>query len=405
MMPGMSEYIPVSGGTTLATQYTGFNPSSYHSEVPIGFSFKYNGKSYTKVGVAPDGYIWFGNTAPTAVTTFERTRPLSGINGPEGIVSAMGTLIHESDAPGTNPSIRVITEGKAPFRYFTVEWKDASDYFHLNNSQHEHFSFQIILYETYNNIDMVYDTPVFSHNESDTVEIGIKGSAASDVMSVTNAGRSWDNPDVNNNPHNYCILSAQKRPEGLIYMWYTGDKYIAVMSPTGDDTFGQGDSIEVRTRSALDATDRLVLEFSSDSGRTYTLIEDNIAPLAEKTMKFKAPAVISSKCFVKVSKASGVLSDSNDVAFGIAASTGLPIFNERKSITVFPNPASDKLMINGDMPAAGAVIEIHDLAGNKVYSGTAADYPVPVHHLDEGCYIIRVTANDAVYVQKFFISR
>src|SRR6185295_4411686 len=64
-------YTPISGTAAFTSGYDDGNVTS----VPIGFSFVYNGTSYTTCTINANGFISFGTTAPPSGTPYT---PISG---------------------------------------------------------------------------------------------------------------------------------------------------------------------------------------------------------------------------------------------------------------------------------------------------------------------------------------
>src|SRR5688572_18830198 len=64
-------YVPITGGTVVVA--SGSTPASDNVNYPgqpIGFSFVYNGSTYTTFGINSNGFIWFGTgTATTTLYT------------------------------------------------------------------------------------------------------------------------------------------------------------------------------------------------------------------------------------------------------------------------------------------------------------------------------------------------
>ncbi|MDR1780409.1 MAG: thiol protease/hemagglutinin PrtT [Tannerella sp.] len=70
-------------------------------------------------------------------------------------------------------------------------------------------------------------------------------------------------------------------------------------------------------------------------------------------------------------------------------------------ITLYPNPASDVLVVNSAEPVNR--ITVFDLKGQNVVAvtGSAGTISIPVHHLPSGVYILRCETAQKVYTQKF----
>ena len=74
-----------------------------------------------------------------------------------------------------------------------------------------------------------------------------------------------------------------------------------------------------------------------------------------------------------------------------------------KALTLYPNPASDMLHLEGDFE--NSQMSLYDLTGRQVYHG-AYQHDIPVGNLNDGMYFIQVvTAEGQVINQKFIISK
>lgn len=398
--------IPGTGTTILTNSYTGFDPGSYFTNVPIGFRFRFGDSSYTHINIAPDGYVWFGD-APAAVNmNGERTKPVTTDLQLGIVFSALGMLSHESQLQGAAPAIAYHTWGKAPFRVFTVEWKDNATF---DNLGEERLSFQIMLHETYNNIEFVYDSMAIVHANADTVEVGIRGYLNDDFSLLENAGiRPWDSLQSTGEGNKFCVLRNDLAPKkGLTHIFFNPSAYVAVVTPNEGETFQPGDQIDVEFASAVLTGDRFAIWFSSDSGATYTALATDTLPAtsgAGRKFSFTAPNISSSKCFVKVTSPYAFAFDSNDVPF-IITQTPTGVLNpEVKTLSVYPNPANDRISFSGEGLSFHAQAEIYDITG-RMLSSEKVNTTIDVSGLTEGYYLLRVTDGEQLFTGRFFINR
>ena len=76
-----------------------------------------------------------------------------------------------------------------------------------------------------------------------------------------------------------------------------------------------------------------------------------------------------------------------------------------ESITVFPNPANDYILIKSDDVSDIGLVEIFDFAGKVVltYQATqlAREYRIGIEELSEGFYVVRFRLKDNYQVQRF----
>ena len=187
----------ISGGTTLATGTATNGPLDdvSYPGVSLGFTFDFNGKTYTSVGVNTNGFVWFGTTTPGGATY----NAISSASGVEGIASIFGNdLIGNLDYDGiVLPSLKYTTTGIAPNRIFTVQWLNMDLFPSQNfifNTDVNRLDFQIKLYEGSNHVEFVYtDQNMFFYNTSRTknVAIGLRGLNNSDFNDRTQPANAF----------------------------------------------------------------------------------------------------------------------------------------------------------------------------------------------------------------------
>jgi hypothetical protein len=153
-------YTPVSGGNA------GPTGNDAGSDVDIGFGFNYLGTSYSQVRINTNGWLSLNLT------------------GPDG-TSADNTILFNTSTPGAtlspwwddlladeNATISYLTEGSAPNRVFTAEWKNILSF---SSGATSRLNFQVKLYETSNEIEFLYGSVTAgTHNFLESASIGIK---------------------------------------------------------------------------------------------------------------------------------------------------------------------------------------------------------------------------------------
>ncbi len=173
--------------------------------VPLGFTFTFNGVTYTSVYVHTNGYITFG-TSTSGYT------PISGTSTVAGVVSAWG---RDLQAQNTAPlgSIDYLSSGGV----FTVQWSYTRRYYGTNTNA-ESFEMQIQLYQTTNAIKIVYGSwsNAVSATTSNLGEVGLRGATNADFknLEVLSSG-SWASPTAgaaNNVTCYYNELTVATKP-------------------------------------------------------------------------------------------------------------------------------------------------------------------------------------------------
>ncbi len=71
-------------------------------------------------------------------------------------------------------------------------------------------------------------------------------------------------------------------------------------------------------------------------------------------------------------------------------------------ISIFPNPVVDQINIT---TAQSANVEIFNMAGQKVYSGSFTDehFTIPTRNFQTETYLVRVSSENGVSIQKVII--
>ena len=182
--------------------FSGFWDDENSAFLLLPFPFTYNGIVVNSVSVSSNGFITLGSLTATVYCGLQSSGPNS--------ISAYGT-----DLMGNAGStVQFGTRGLQPMREFVIQWTDCAHY----QSTVDHYSFQIILYETSNKIEIVYgpfiaQTTMGANNCSAIItesgNVGLKGLNNSDIniREVTNGVNSWDSSFASNSVIAVCNLS------------------------------------------------------------------------------------------------------------------------------------------------------------------------------------------------------
>ncbi|MCW3085266.1 MAG: hypothetical protein JWP12_2632 [Bacteroidetes bacterium] len=174
-------HVAMAGGTTLAS--TTAMDDAIFTNIPIGFTYNFNGIDYTTVGVSTNGFIWFGTTSPA---TTEYT-PISSATAMDGVVSGFGANLVGRAAGAT---LKYTTTGTCPNRVFMVQWFNMKIV-----GKSSQLDIQITLTEGSNQAEVhPYDSPYFVADKF-TGQVGLRGNSNADfknrsVISCTNAWNS-----------------------------------------------------------------------------------------------------------------------------------------------------------------------------------------------------------------------
>lgn len=160
----------MSGATTFSGLGAGVNDVA-SSVTNIGFTFVYEGTSYTQFSANSNGLMRLGgtvvsNTATNGITTAS--------NQPK-IMPLWDDL-----NTGTGGSVKYLLTGSSPNRILKVQWQTRNQ---SGESGAYTKSFQVWLYETTNEIAFIYGTGTNATSAS----IGIGGTSASNYISVSSS--------------------------------------------------------------------------------------------------------------------------------------------------------------------------------------------------------------------------
>lgn len=161
-------YTPLTGGTTAFAAPWDNNTAL---QVPIGFTFNYDGTDFTQCFISPNGFITLGVNAPTGTNFI----PLSSAavynpGNTGGAIAPMG-----GDWISNGSPIEYGVEGTAPNRTFVVQWTNANRKSGTVTLLGD-FDFQIRLSETTHTITFAYgncDTSLTT--TSYNVQVGLRG--------------------------------------------------------------------------------------------------------------------------------------------------------------------------------------------------------------------------------------
>lgn len=200
---------------------------------PIGFDFTFNGNNFDRVAINTNGWLSFGKSSLGNGAVFSQiaTSPLSQIADADGNgthdmspndelrnrVSALGTDLNAA----ADSELRFTTIGIAPNRIFVAQWKNFK---RLGGAIHN-YNFQIRLYETSNDVEVVYGDMVFG-TSGYSAQVGLSGYEQTDyhnrwVSSSASSTNSWAVTDAGFSPTTNCALIGTIPPpvSGAVFKW------------------------------------------------------------------------------------------------------------------------------------------------------------------------------------------
>lgn len=185
-------YTPIAVGTspTLVVPDPSYaaTDEGYANALPIGFSFNYNGTTYTTFNVNANGFITFG--AGFNADPLETNYSNNLTNGPTSQTSVrpiVAPLWDDLDMDA-NSDIKYELTGAAGSRVLTVQW---SNVYWRYTALTPSIAFQVKLYETTNVIEFVYNQ-LAGATATPTASIGITAAAtgSGNFLSVQDATAS-----------------------------------------------------------------------------------------------------------------------------------------------------------------------------------------------------------------------
>ncbi|OON66800.1 T9SS type A sorting domain-containing protein [Hymenobacter sp. CRA2] len=204
-------------GATGTAIVTANNDDATSQPQQIGFTFRYNSQQFTEFVLNTNGFIKLGNTSPSAdnLINFLTNSP-ADVN----IISAAGGVDLQA-AANQSPSpteYRMVTTGTAPNRVCTIQFKNVADKATVSGTttipaQFVSMQFQIKLYETTNNIELVYGTwtPNSATATGQPFLIGLKGSTPN------SADRLFASKPSSATPWSVTTFSADVVQNGITY--------------------------------------------------------------------------------------------------------------------------------------------------------------------------------------------
>ncbi|HTX88257.1 MAG TPA: T9SS type A sorting domain-containing protein [Bacteroidales bacterium] len=200
-------YTAISGGTAITPTGTTYFDDYSYGPLTIGFNFTWRGTVYTQFGLNENGFISMGATAPSSSYYSLSTGTTNEV------IAAFNYDLYGVVANGAE--IRYQTMGSAPNRYLVVQFKNYGFY----SAGLADFNFQIQLYETTNQVKIVYG-PYAGTSISNTVQVGLRGGAAADFNNRTTT-TNWSATTAGATNAATCSYTPPGviPPNGLTFTW------------------------------------------------------------------------------------------------------------------------------------------------------------------------------------------
>ena len=210
-------YTPITGGTV---HNAGTWDDNNFLNIPIGFTFRFDGTDFTALSIQANGWIRFGTTIANSYT------PISGAPAGTPLISGFGRDLQAIAGVG---EIRSQLVGTAPNRTFVIQWLGARKW----NAAGDNFNFQIRLNEgggvpANQSVQVFYGTNV-SNATGSFVQVGLRGINNTLFNNRTTAWTGSTAGAVNNATQAVAALTVP--PNGLAYTWTPPSPCVGAPSP------------------------------------------------------------------------------------------------------------------------------------------------------------------------------
>ncbi|MDO7874588.1 T9SS type A sorting domain-containing protein [Hymenobacter sp. ASUV-10] len=210
--PSTGAYTPLTGGTGVSSIEA---DDAYSGTIPLGFSFVFDGSSYSECIVSSNGWLSFNMAAASS----NLSNDLDNGNATER--PRIAPFWDDLDGGNGSSTASYATTGTAPNRVFTFEWRNWERFFEPGT-----FSMQVQLFEGTNQVRLVYErgtTPLTTA----TASIGLSGIATGSCASFLSLSDASATPTASGTTENDNI--ADTPATGQVYSFVPG---VAAACPT-----------------------------------------------------------------------------------------------------------------------------------------------------------------------------
>lgn len=299
-----STYTEIAGGTQLGNESTNdqrfVDPAALvggtiltGTGFPIGFDFVFNGNTYDRFGVNPNGWIALGKSTATPSVDLASTSsytPLSSVQTlfNDVLKSRISAFSRDLSAQ-VGSTLRFELIGTAPNRTLVVQWKNYRKNFATGDS----YNFQIRLNETLNTIDLVYGSCV-NNATSTTFQVGLRAAPSNVATNFVNrvSASSWLTSNGGTLANEVMAATDTNMPTSGLTFTYTPPT-----CPSPTNYF----SSNITNNSATINWDAIT---SASSGYEYVVSTSNVLPIGSGTVTLSNSVVLN-----------GLLSNTNYYVF------------------------------------------------------------------------------------------
>ncbi len=261
---------------TGSTQLIGSSSDDGASSVtPIGFSFTFNGVSYTQFSVNANGLMRLGSSA--VGTSFSNTTTNAGTNSP-ALMPYWDDL-----ATGTNGSVRYVVTGTAPNRILKVEWFVTVPRATGGTAAGR---FQAWLYENTNVIEYIYGSGMVANTTNSGASIGLAASSTLYHSVVTSSNT--------NSTSTFTTTNTAAITSGRFYRYTPTDVFNYSWSPS---TFIEGQtSLKNPVATGVNAPIAYTVTVTNAAGCSATATTPNIVLESGPVITAQPSPLVVTKC-------------------------------------------------------------------------------------------------------------
>lgn len=179
----------------------------FHPNIPIGFTFTYNGNPTTKIGICTNGFIVMDSLMHSGMWTLNAQSTNQ--------VNVLTADLMNTNAGG---SIEYATLGTAPNRVCIIQWKDYS----IFGIPFCHLNAQIRLHEGSNCIQLYYGQNALAGNNGRIFHVGLTGTSTTD-FNLRTTPSNWLNssPSLTFPGAGMFLNPLATLPNGLVFSFGT----------------------------------------------------------------------------------------------------------------------------------------------------------------------------------------
>lgn len=210
---------------------------------------------------------------------------------------------------------------------------------------------------------------------------------------------------------NWCVIGIEENgyPEVFDMSDYRFFIYqLDLLAPLGGESLSGFSNFQIDWEKDLISSIRI--EFSSDNGENWSLIESNYNA-SQTPYNWVVPNIDSDECYIKLSSTQNPeLYKMNETPFSVSISLGLENHKSNTFFDIFPNPADEIVNVNiSNINNEHLILEVIDVFGRRIKShsiqSTSADKSIALNvaELERGVYSIVLRSGNTKLAKKMIV--